>query len=88
MYKRIRERSKATKGLVVKEHGVSVTFARLFSSGFVRSVVDYRVLNLLQASGSGNKSFGEQQEAMRLIVDVPRSERMVNLRLELNIIYF
>jgi len=84
--KRLWERLKPLKVLVGKGHGINVKLARLFYLAFIRSVVDYHALHLLQYKDSEINSLEiVQNEAMRIILGAPRTARIVNMRSELNL---
>jgi len=84
--KRLWERLKPLKVLVGREHGINVKLARLFYLAFIRSVVDYHALHLLQCKESEIGSLEVvQNEAMRIILGAPRTARIVNMRSELNL---
>ena len=84
--KRLWERLKPLKVLVGREHGINVKLARLFYLAFIRSVVDYHALHLLQCKEPEINSLEVvQNEAMRIILGAPRTARIVNMRSELNL---
>nr|XP_027219801.1 uncharacterized protein LOC113812168 [Penaeus vannamei] len=82
--KRLWERLKPLKVFVGKGCDINVKLARLFYFGFIRSVVDYHALHLLQYEDSEINSLKiVQNEAVRIILGALRTARIVNLQLKI-----
>lgn len=84
LHRRLKERLKPSRTLTGKNIGINIKYARLFYMMFVRSLVDYNALHLINFPSSLlDKLEVVQNEAMRIILGAPRCTRIINMREEL-----
>ena len=87
LVERLEDRLKPLRTLTGQHYGINVRLAKMFYISFIRSVIDYHALWLLPHTNTGNIEPLEkvQNKAMRIILGVATSTRIVNMRKELGL---